>query len=159
MTKYFRWDMIVLRSLLLTRRDKGIYAQTWRYPPGSVTYKLYMSYNMFSIIIGHIIHDQQQLPCIDSKCFYEHRLTSTPWIYGGTYLNLHIRWKVMSIYSHVYQNYIYCLINTGTVSYSRYLTIVSWCNIIHLRCMVSYKYCILSTSSLVVVQPCLQRIN
>ena len=33
-----------------------------------------------------------------------------------------IRWKVMSIYSHVYQNYI---INTGTVSYSRYLTIVS----------------------------------
>ena len=91
-TKYFRWDMIVLRSLLLTRRDKGIYAQTWRYPPGSVTYKLYMSYNMFSIIIGHIIHDQQQLPCIDSKCFYEqHRLTSTPWIYGGTYLNLHLR--------------------------------------------------------------------
>ena len=92
MTKYFRWDMIVLRSLLLTRRDKGIYAQTWRYPPGSVTYKLYMSYNMFSIIIGHIIHDQQQLHCIDSKCFFEqHRLTSTPWIYGGTYLNLHLR--------------------------------------------------------------------
>ena len=36
----------------------------------------------------------------------------------------HMRWKVISIYSHVYQCNIYYLINTGTVSYSQYLAIV-----------------------------------